>query len=155
MSQLLSETLPRAAQDSTRWLFAVIRLGPKVRHVSFVTDNSLNISWHWFKISFLHFIYLLIYFFMCVCVGGTHHRRSQRQPDFYHMGPRNEADVIRCGNVCLYHWAILPTQFLKLICCCFQDRVSLCSLGCPINHSVDQAVLEFTEILLLLPPMCW
>jgi hypothetical protein len=28
----------------------------------------------------------------------------------------------------------------------FQDKVSLCSLGCPGTHSVNQAGLEFTEI---------
>ena len=34
----------------------------------------------------------------------------------------------------------------------FQDRVSLCSSGCPRSHSVDQAGLDLTEILLLLNP---
>ena len=28
------------------------------------------------------------------------------------------------------------------VCLFFQDRVSLCSLGCPGTHSVDQAGLE-------------
>jgi hypothetical protein len=37
----------------------------------------------------------------------------------------------------------------------FQDRVSLCSPGCPGTHSVDQAGLKLTEILLPLPPECW
>jgi hypothetical protein len=36
----------------------------------------------------------------------------------------------------------------------FQDRVSLCSPGCPGTHSVDQAGLELTEIHLPLPPEC-
>ena len=36
----------------------------------------------------------------------------------------------------------------------FQDRVSLCSPGCPGTHSVDQAGLELTEICLPLLPKC-
>jgi hypothetical protein len=35
----------------------------------------------------------------------------------------------------------------------FQDRVSLCSPGCPGTHSVDQAGLELRKILSLLE--CW
>jgi hypothetical protein len=38
------------------------------------------------------------------------------------------------------------------LCFVFQDRVSLCSPGCPGTHCVDQAGLDFTEIRLLLPP---
>jgi hypothetical protein len=34
----------------------------------------------------------------------------------------------------------------------FQDRVSLCSLGCPGAHSLDQAYLELSPPL---PPKCW
>lgn len=37
----------------------------------------------------------------------------------------------------------------------FQDKVPLCSLGCPRAHSVDQAGLELTEIHLPLPPERW
>jgi hypothetical protein len=37
----------------------------------------------------------------------------------------------------------------------FQDRVSLCSPGCPGTHFIDQAGLEFTEINLTLAPECW
>ena len=36
--------------------------------------------------------------------------------------------------------------------CLFQDRVSLCSHGCPGTHSVDHAGLEHTEIYLPLSP---
>jgi hypothetical protein len=36
-----------------------------------------------------------------------------------------------------------------------QDRVSLCTLGCPGTHSVDQADLKFIEIHLPLPPEDW
>ena len=36
----------------------------------------------------------------------------------------------------------------------FQDRVSLCSPGCPETHSVDQAGLELRN-LLPLSPKCW
>ena len=35
-----------------------------------------------------------------------------------------------------------------------QDRVSLCSPGCPRTHSVDQAGLKLTEIPLSPPPEC-
>jgi hypothetical protein len=35
-----------------------------------------------------------------------------------------------------------------------QDRVSLCSPGCPGTHSVDQAGLELRNRLSL-PPECW
>jgi hypothetical protein len=38
--------------------------------------------------------------------------------------------------------------------CFFQDRVSLCSPGCPGTHSVDQAHLN-SEICLPLPPTAW
>jgi hypothetical protein len=34
----------------------------------------------------------------------------------------------------------------------FQERASLCSPGCPVTHSVDQAGLELRN---LLPPKCW
>jgi hypothetical protein len=33
-------------------------------------------------------------------------------------------------------------KFSFLVCLFFQDRVSLCSPGCPGTHSVDQAGLE-------------
>jgi hypothetical protein len=36
----------------------------------------------------------------------------------------------------------------------FQDRVSLCSPGCPGTHFVDQAGLELRNHLPL-PPECW
>jgi hypothetical protein len=35
---------------------------------------------------------------------------------------------------------------------CFQDRVSLCSLGCPGTHSVDQAGLELKRSTCLCLP---
>jgi hypothetical protein len=45
------------------------------------------------------------------------------------------------------------TEFLVLFFVClfcfvlfFQDRVSLCSPGCPGTHSVDQAGLEFRDL---------
>ena len=37
----------------------------------------------------------------------------------------------------------------------FQDRFSLCSLGCPETLCVDQAGLELKEIHLPLPPEYW
>ncbi|EGV95664.1 hypothetical protein I79_001261 [Cricetulus griseus] len=36
----------------------------------------------------------------------------------------------------------------------FQNRVSLCSSGCPGTCSVDQASLELTEIFLPVPLQC-
>ena len=46
--------------------------------------------------------------------------------------------------------AKVVTHFLLLLL-----FVSLCGIGCPGTGSVDQAVLEFTEIPLPLPPECW
>jgi hypothetical protein len=37
----------------------------------------------------------------------------------------------------------------------FKDRISLCSPDYPRTNSVDQVVLELTEIRLPLPPKCW
>jgi hypothetical protein len=42
--------------------------------------------------------------------------------------------------------------FLLFFFSFFGDRASLHSPSCPRTHSVDQAVLELTEIHLLLPP---
>jgi hypothetical protein len=41
------------------------------------------------------------------------------------------------------------------VCVCFQDRISLCSPGCPGISSLDQAGLKLTDICLPLPPKCW
>jgi hypothetical protein len=48
---------------------------------------------------------------------------------------------------------ILLLKELYLFCLFFQDRVSLCSPGCPGTHFVDQA--SNSEIRLPLPPECW
>ena len=47
--------------------------------------------------------------------------------------------------------------FVCLFVCLFVcwDRVSLCNPGCPGTHSIDQAALKLTEILLPLPLKCW
>jgi hypothetical protein len=37
-------------------------------------------------------------------------------------------------------------SFVCLFVCLFQDRVSLCSPGCPGTHFVDQAVLELRNL---------
>ena len=48
---------------------------------------------------------------------------------------------------------------LDFISLCFQDKVSLCSPGCPGTHAVDQAGLEHrdlpasTEIKRYVPPL--
>ena len=48
------------------------------------------------------------------------------------------------------------TEFFFVCLFIFQDRVSLCSFGCrgSLSLSIDQAVLELTEIKLPLPPEC-
>lgn len=43
-------------------------------------------------------------------------------------------------------------DFACLLGFVFQDRVSLCSPGCPETCFINQAGLELAEILLLLPP---
>jgi hypothetical protein len=48
----------------------------------------------------------------------------------------------------LYIFNLLFILFTYL----FRDRISLHSPGCPGTHSVDQAGLKLTEILLPLPP---
>jgi hypothetical protein len=55
----------------------------------------------------------------------------------------------------LYWDFIFSITIIIIICCCFQDRISLSSPGCPGTHSVAQAGLELTEIRLPLPPECW
>jgi hypothetical protein len=40
----------------------------------------------------------------------------------------------------------LPLSFFFLFIFLFQDRVSLCSLGCPGTHCVDQAGLELRNL---------
>ena len=42
--------------------------------------------------------------------------------------------------------------FFVLFCFVFEERVSLCILGHPKTHSVNQAILELREICLPLPP---
>jgi hypothetical protein len=46
---------------------------------------------------------------------------------------------------------ILKKKICLFICLVFQDRVSLCSPGCPGTHSVDQAGLELRSTCLCLP----
>ena len=45
--------------------------------------------------------------------------------------------------------------FVRLIDFVFQDRISLCTVGCPGTPSVDQTSFELTEIHLPLPPKYW
>ena len=53
---------------------------------------------------------------------------------------------------CILWYCQLDSFF---VCLVFQDRVSLCSPGCPGTHSVDQAFLKLTDIYLPLSPKCW
>jgi hypothetical protein len=52
---------------------------------------------------------------------------------------------------CYFHFIILPAIHafvVVVVVACFalflQDKVSLCTFGCPGTHSVDQAGLELT-----------
>ena len=76
------------------------------------------------------------------------------------LGPLEEKPVLfACLLIYLFvsylfwsqcSWAISPASSL------FWSRVSLCnSPSCPRTCSVEQAVLELSEILLPLPPKCW
>jgi hypothetical protein len=47
---------------------------------------------------------------------------------------------LTCRGMCIHSYMQLRSFFC--FCFCFRDRVSLCSLGCPGNHFVDQAGLE-------------
>ena len=50
-----------------------------------------------------------------------------------------------------------PTIWIGFLFVCLfvWNRVSLCSSGSPGTHSIDQAGLKLTEILLPMPPECW
>jgi hypothetical protein len=53
--------------------------------------------------------------------------------------------IVWWGFVCLFVFVL----FVFVFCFCFlfyQDRVSLCSPGCPGTHSVDQAGLELRNL---------
>jgi hypothetical protein len=41
---------------------------------------------------------------------------------------------------------LIPAFLVFVLFCFFQDRVSLCSPGCPGTHSVDQAGLELRDL---------
>jgi hypothetical protein len=54
-------------------------------------------------------------------------------------------------HVCFMHLTRNPffsflTWILFAVTVVFQDRVSLCSPGCPSTHSVDQAGLELKDL---------
>jgi hypothetical protein len=52
-------------------------------------------------------------------------------------GPKLRSSALTVPFVCL---------FVCFILFCFRDRVSLCSLGCPGTHSVDQTGLELRNL---------
>jgi hypothetical protein len=55
--------------------------------------------------------------------------------------------VCLCVCVCVsVHMCLCVTFFLFFCFVLFQDRVSLCSPGCPGTHSVDQAGLELGNL---------
>jgi hypothetical protein len=59
-------------------------------------------------------------------------------------------DVVTTKVHCITFVCLFDVVFVFV----FQNRVSLCSPGCPKTHSVDQAGLKITEIHLPLPPEC-
>ena len=65
-------------------------------------------------------------------------------PEFGHLAETHVQDDFQKSDVSNWGWC----------CFVFQDRVFLCSPGCPGTRSVDQAGLELTEICLPLPPRC-
>ena len=65
---------------------------------------------------------------------------------FNEIGEENSSKLSIAFLVCLVGWLV----FVVVV---FRDRVSLCSLGCPGTHSVDQAGLELRNQSL--PLKCW
>ena len=60
--------------------------------------------------------------------------------------------------VCQFFLLSLTMQNNIFLFCFFdflQDRVSLCSFGCPGTHPIDKTYLELTEVCLPLPSECW
>ena len=58
-----------------------------------------------------------------------------------------QGDYRKSGVRMVYNYCLSYISFSFI----FKDRVSLCSPGCPGNHSVDQTDLKLIEILPLLP----
>ena len=55
--------------------------------------------------------------------------------------------LLFCWKIFLsFVWFLGLFLFLFWCCCCFQDRVSLCSPGCSGTHSIDQAGLELRDL---------
>jgi hypothetical protein len=51
-----------------------------------------------------------------------------------------------CISANLKHYGMVLLCTQRLMTVFFRDRVSLCSPGCPLTHSVDQAVLELRNL---------
>lgn len=64
---------------------------------------------------------------------------------------------LKCFLLHVFSYYPAHKNFLFSCFClfCFVETVSLCILGCPITHSVDQAGHKFTAIRLPLPPEFW
>lgn len=66
--------------------------------------------------------------------------------------------ILFFGVCVVFCFVLFSVCFLLvyLFCFCFRDRVSVCSFGCAITRSIDQAAgLQPAEICLPLPPNCW
>ena len=77
----------------------------------------------------------------------SHHQERLKTLQFKEDLPRSKTYII-CST-----WGLDGCHFRNFFFC-FQDRVSLCSPGCPGTHCVDQAASS-SEIRLPLPPKCW
>jgi hypothetical protein len=68
------------------------------------------------------------------------------------VAPRNEHATLtdKWQPWLLSSWSLDLLGFVLFVLFCFvlfsQDRVYLCSPGCPGTHSVDQAVLELRDL---------
>ena len=69
------------------------------------------------------------------------------------LEPMDERVGRDCNFFSCFFFSLFPFfSFSVLFCFVFEERVSLCILGCPKTHSVNHAILELTEICLPLPP---
>ena len=72
------------------------------------------------------------------------------------LHPLEAQQVFLTAAASLQHLLVLFVWFCSYFCF-FQDKVSLCGLGCPRTSFVDQTGPKLTEthLPLLLPPKCW
>jgi hypothetical protein len=96
-------------------------------HVVLNTANlfcSYNMSYFWFLNLFLDLcIYLFSYVWVCTCMCPCNASRHQCQDNdqdsvlfLYHVGPRNQTQIIRIGSRCLPLLSHLSGPFIFLFC---------------------------------------